>query len=248
MRFFNGFKLFLILSILILNCNQSFAYNDEPDKQASDLIKEYKENLYFINIGSKNKTHFLTRNKQIDSILAGKAFQQYIDSFDLIATPIAKTLIEEKKYQPKIIDSDFDYVAKRYRIRYELEFSSDSPKPIKNFNVLINGKKPEIKNGKVFFEYDQKWDEEDTIEVRVQEKNNPKSIFYLDRNLKKIESEDSGKINPNAIEEKIQSNQKEFEDREKEKKEEKENEKQRNYTLILLNGAIFSFFAVMFFL
>lgn len=251
---FKNIKFFLLATILILNFKTEFALAYSPSmnspygddcEQLSDLVKEYKHNLYFIKKGSKNKNYFLERNKQIDSLLAQNAFQAYTNSFSLVAIPIKKELIEEKTYNPKIKDPNFRYVAKRYKIRYEILFSSESPKPIKDFNVLINDKKPEIKNGKIFLNYEQKWDETDTIEVRVQEKSNPKSIFHLEGNLKEIESEYSGKIDPIDIEEKIQSDQKEAEDKEKEEKD--RNDRMSVLWFIAISLSVISYFSFMYF-
>ena len=192
-------------SLLFPRSSNSVSYSDSYDMNYEDeLYIEYERNNELLlkgDLSDEKKLKLERRNQQIKNKLIKASNDKYVSSYSLKLIPVKQKTIEKYTNEAKGLMKFNNFLGRnssngrkqaqseRRQIWYQLNLSSDSPKPIEDFDVLsINGIKT-LKDNPYFFKYTEQWGE-NLIKVRLRDKKEHSLILDLNTSyyIKKIEN------------------------------------------------------------
>lgn len=158
----------------------------EPHIKQDPIAQEYARNKELIKtLPPAESVMMLLRNQQIEKMWVEKAIQSYISQFELELIPVERkgmeTIIEKREDPVTVLDrfipDDFKY--ELAVIRYRIQLTPSSPKPITDFDIIsVNNISPENIGDGVFYAYKESKGL-NHIDVTLRDKKNSAIVFTL---------------------------------------------------------------------
>lgn len=184
-----GFGTGLVVGLLFGSSGNKTVVNAIPEAPYNErLYTEYKQNKDLIKSrGAAASEELIQRNAQIETELVKLARAEYIHQFNLMMPVVSKVEIETEtasglsnkmNHALGLGDGKSEYKSTRAHIVRSIEFSKESPQPIQDFEVSVNGSPVSPVNGRLLYEYDEQFGA-NALKVEFKNKEHPKLSFAL---------------------------------------------------------------------